>query len=55
MYPKTEDTVALLLEAARKSVISNAVNHPEDIANSMITAIEFSWPVVLEAHKRFSK
>ena len=56
-YPENTDTVDLLVEAARHAVHETGSKnmHPEDIALAMITAIENSWPVVLEAHNRFTK
>lgn len=54
-YPNPQDTINLLLEAARNAAESNGSDHPEDIASAMLTAIEYSWPVVLESYKKFSK
>lgn len=56
-YPKTTDTVDLLIEAARHAANetdSTGYLHPHDVACAMITAIENSWPVVLEAYGRFT-
>lgn len=52
-YPKPEDTIELLVTAAKKAAKSNGGQHPEDIAMAMMSAIEFSWPVVLEAYEKF--
>lgn len=54
-YPDVEDTIALLLTAARDAAKSQRLQHPEDVAGAMITAIEFSSPVILESYRRFSK
>lgn len=53
-YPKPEDTIELLVSAAKKAAVANGGNHPEDIAMAMLTAIEFSWPVILESYDKFS-
>lgn len=52
-YPALEDTIEILVEAARKAAHEHNLMHPEDIAVAMSTAIEYSWPVVLESYKRF--
>jgi len=52
-YPKSEDTIELLIAAAKKAAMDNGGDHPEDIAMAMMSAIEFSWPVVLKAYEKF--
>jgi hypothetical protein len=52
-YPNPQDTINLLLEAARKAAEGAEVTHPEDIACAMLHAIECGWPVVLDAYEKF--
>lgn len=54
-YPNPSDTVEILITAARRAAMENNVHHPEDIASAMLSAIEYSWPVILECHTKFTK
>ena len=52
-YPAKGDTIDLLLDAARRAGEDCSSQHPEDIAYAMLSAIEYSWPVVQDSYKRF--
>ena len=41
-----EMIVELMLNGARYAARNGNMNHPEDVAGAMITAIEVIWPVL---------
>ena len=51
-YPDRNVTIDALLSAARAAAESQGAEHPEDIANAMMNAIESGWPVVQHLHER---
>lgn len=53
MYPNKDDTVDILLDAARKAAFDTNVNHPEDIATAMSFAIESVSKSLLLAYEKF--
>lgn len=54
-YPAKGDTIDLLLDAARRAGEGCSSPHPEDIAYAMLSAIEYSWPVIVDVYDRYGK
>jgi hypothetical protein len=53
-YPDRALTIAVLLEVARQTAIDSDSAHPEDIANSMIGALEAAALTIQAMHERAS-
>lgn len=51
-YPDRHITIDALLNTARTAAEAQKAEHPEDIANAMMNAIEYGWPMLVHLHER---